>query len=103
VLRARLLGCSCNSGNTGSVSQFERQGTALENRQYTGVPFRFPRNTSRSFRVSNSMLGLWRTTPQDYPEWSGFGRQREREWVTGGNGPRDKSGEPTYAHLHHRQ
>src|SRR5437764_11952313 len=68
LLRARLLGCSCNSGNIGSVSQFEQQGTALENRQYTGVPFRFPRNTSRSFRVSNSMLGLWRTTPQDYPE-----------------------------------
>src|SRR5438477_10675101 len=68
LLRARWLGCSCNSGNIGSVSQFERQGTALENRQYTGVPFRFPRNTSRSFRVSNSMLGLWRTTPQDYPE-----------------------------------
>src|SRR5262249_32363374 len=21
-----------------------------------------------------------RTTPQDYPEWSGFGRRREREW-----------------------
>jgi hypothetical protein len=20
------------------------------------------------------------TTPQDYPEWSGFGRRREREW-----------------------
>src|SRR5438105_11348132 len=51
LLRARLLGCSCNSGNSGSVSHFERQGTALENRQYTGVPFRFPRNTSRSFRA----------------------------------------------------
>ena len=35
------------------------------------------------------------TTPQDYPEWSGFGRRREREWVTGGNGPRHKSGEPS--------
>src|SRR5947199_10694644 len=23
--------------------------------------------------------------------------------VTGGNGPRDSSGEPTHAHLHHRQ
>jgi hypothetical protein len=97
------LGYSCNSDNTGSISHFERQGTALENRQSTGVPFPFPRNTSRSFRVSNSMLGLRRTTPQDYPEWSGFGRRREREWVTGGNGPWDKSGEPTYAHLHHRQ
>src|SRR5947209_13660699 len=26
------------------------------------------------------MLGLRPTTPQDYPEWSGFGRRREREW-----------------------
>src|SRR5438477_10431593 len=60
LLRARLLGCSCNSDNTGSVSHFERQGTALENRQYTGVPFRFPRNTRRSFRVTTSMLGPWR-------------------------------------------
>ena len=58
------------------------------------MPFRFPRNTSRSFRVSNSMLGLWRTTPQDYPEWSGFGRQREREWVTGGNGRGTKQEDP---------
>jgi hypothetical protein len=31
------------------------------------------------------MLELRPTTPQDYPEWSGFGRQREREWDTGGN------------------
>jgi hypothetical protein len=30
------------------------------------------------------MLGCGPTTPQDYPEWSGFGRRREREWVTGG-------------------
>jgi hypothetical protein len=30
------------------------------------------------------MLGFGRTTPQDYPEWSGFGVRREREWVTGG-------------------
>jgi hypothetical protein len=51
------------------------------------------------FRRSNSMLGCGLTTPQDYPEWSGFGRQREREWVTSGNRPRDKSGEPTHAHL----
>jgi hypothetical protein len=69
------LGCSYNSGNTGSVSHFERQGTALENRQYTGVPFRFPRNTSRSLRVSNSMLGLWRTTPQDYGDFE------LRQWI----------------------
>jgi hypothetical protein len=45
------------------------------------------------------MLELRPTTPQDYPEWSGFIRQREREWVTSGNGPRDESGEPTHAHL----
>jgi hypothetical protein len=45
------------------------------------------------------MLELRPTTPQDYPEWSGFGRPREREWVTSGNRPRDKSGEPTHAHL----
>ena len=30
------------------------------------------------------MLGWCPTTPQDYPEWSGFGRLREREWVTSG-------------------
>lgn len=24
--------------------------------------------------ASNSMLGCGSTTPQDYPEWSGFGR-----------------------------
>ena len=34
------------------------------------------------------MLGYGPTTPQDYPKWSGFGRQREREWVTGGSGRR---------------
>jgi hypothetical protein len=26
------------------------------------------------------MLDCGSTTPQDYPEWSGFGRRREREW-----------------------
>src|ERR1700751_4586269 len=31
-------------------------------------------------RSSSSMLGCGPTTPQDYPEWSGFGRRREREW-----------------------
>src|SRR5690348_16651393 len=35
---------------------------------------------------SNSMLELRPTTPQDYPEWSGFARPREREWVTSSNG-----------------
>ena len=34
------------------------------------------------------MLGYGPTTPQDYPKWSGFGRQRERERVTGGSGRR---------------
>jgi hypothetical protein len=52
-----------------------------------------------AFGPSNSMLELRPTTPQDYPEWSGFARQREREWVTSGDRPRDKSGEPTHAHL----
>src|SRR3984893_5852378 len=33
---------------------------------------------------SNSMLGSGPTTPQDYPERSGFGRRREREWGHGG-------------------
>src|SRR6201993_3813454 len=55
-------------------------------------------STSCSVQPSNSMLELRPTTPQDYPEWSGFARQREREWVTSGNRPRDKSGEPTHAH-----
>jgi hypothetical protein len=36
--------------------------------------------TSCRIKPSNSMLGLRPTTPQDYPEWSGFGGQREREW-----------------------
>jgi hypothetical protein len=53
----------------------------------------------RSVQPRNSMLELRPTMPQDYPEWSGFARQTEREWVTSGNGPRDKSGEPTHAHL----
>jgi hypothetical protein len=39
---------------------------------------------SRSSQPSNAMLGCGSTTPQDYPEWSGFGGQREREWGTGG-------------------
>src|SRR5205085_10351949 len=55
------------------------------------------------FGPSNSMLELRPTKPQGYPEWSGFIRPREREWVTSGNRPRDKSGEPTHAHLHDRQ
>src|SRR5262249_40821187 len=99
------------------------------------------------------MLGGGPTTPEDYPQWSGFGRRREREWghrrhrrrvsqetppmriyiigndgitlcreaaglldrstqelrlasvsgVTGGSGPSSQPGEPTHAHLHHRQ
>src|SRR5262249_52236645 len=53
--------------------------------------------------LRNSMLNRRRTTPQDYREWTGFGRQREREWVTDGNGSRDQSGGPTHAHLPHRQ
>ena len=59
----------------------------------------FHRQYEPKVQPSNSMLELRPTTPQDYPEWSGFGRQREREWVTSGNRPRDKSGEPTHAHL----
>ena len=43
-------------------------------------------NTSRSIQPSSFMLELRPTTPEDYPEWSGFGRQREREWLTSGNG-----------------
>ena len=35
-------------------------------------------------RPSNAMLDCGRTTPQDYPERSGFGRRREREWGHGG-------------------
>src|SRR5262245_39761750 len=30
----------------------------------------------------NSIIGWGATTPQDYPETTGFGRQTEREWVT---------------------
>jgi hypothetical protein len=40
------------------------------------------------------MLGLRSTTPQGYPEWSGFGRRREREWVTVGNGCRRNQENP---------
>jgi choline dehydrogenase-like flavoprotein len=36
--------------------------------------------TSCRSEPSNSMLGVRPTTPQDYPEWSGFGWRREREW-----------------------
>jgi hypothetical protein len=39
-----------------------------------------------SYRPSNSTLRCASTTPQDYPEWSGFGRRREREWVHRGTG-----------------
>src|SRR3984893_12112329 len=35
-------------------------------------------------RLSNFMLGSGQTTPQDYPELSGFGRRRERECGHGG-------------------
>src|SRR5437773_12422060 len=35
-------------------------------------------------QASNSMLRAGPTTPQDYPERSGFGRRREREWGHGG-------------------
>src|SRR5215472_3880240 len=34
----------------------------------------------RVLRPSNSMLGCRATTPQDYPQSSGFGWRREREW-----------------------
>src|SRR5215831_1321743 len=34
---------------------------------------------SRALGPSYSLLGCGPTTPQDYPEWSGFGRRRERE------------------------
>src|SRR6516164_6900106 len=51
---------------------------------------------------SNSMLGSPPTTPQDYPETSGFAARREREW-----GHRrhcaDANRRPTHAHLHHWQ
>src|SRR4029077_10318075 len=35
-------------------------------------------------QASNSLLRAGPTTPQDYPERSGFGRRREREWGHGG-------------------
>src|ERR1700751_2456790 len=47
-----------------------------------------------AFGPSNSLLELRPTTPQDYPEWSGFARQTEREWVTSGNRPRDSQENP---------
>src|SRR5690242_13417267 len=40
------------------------------------------------------MLGLRPTTPHDYPEWSGFGRRREREWGHRRRGPRDNQENP---------
>ena len=49
---------------------------------------------------SNSMLSGGPTTPQDYPEKSGFARRREREcghrrhWA-------DTTRRPAHAHLHH--
>ena len=56
-----------------------------------------------SVKPSNSMLGLRPTTPENYLECSGFGGQREREWVHRRQRAADRSGEPTHAHLHHRQ
>src|SRR5215510_6255405 len=47
--------------------------------------------------LSNAMLAWRRTTPQDYPEWSGFGRLREREWGHRRQPLPGESGEPTHA------
>jgi hypothetical protein len=55
---------------------------------------------SRVLGPSDSMLSGGPTTPQDYPEKSGFARRREREcghrrhWA-------DTTRRPTHAHLHH--
>jgi hypothetical protein len=40
------------------------------------------------------MLGSGQTTPQDYPEWTGFGRRREREWGHGGTAAGSSGDEP---------
>jgi hypothetical protein len=58
--------------------------------------------TARHLGPSNSMLEPCPTTPQDYPENSGFAPRREREC-----GHRrhcaDANRRPTHAHLHHWQ
>src|SRR5215831_2199014 len=53
-------------------------------------------------RQCHSIIGWCATTPQDYPETTGFGRQTEREWVTGAAAPVYSRG-PIHAHLHHWQ
>jgi hypothetical protein len=68
-----------------------QDGNATPSRPRTRVP-----------ASSNSMLGCRPTTPQDYPEWSGFGRRRERECGSRAASAAGPSREPTHAHLHHR-
>src|SRR5215831_1758835 len=52
---------------------------------YTGPIIRPIENIRRlqALRTArNSIIGCGATTPQDYPEKTGFDRQIEREWVT---------------------
>jgi len=55
-----------------------------------------------TFERHNSIIGCGATTPQDYPETTGFGGQTEREWVTSAAAPVHSRG-PIHAHLHHWQ
>src|SRR5499433_747612 len=55
-----------------------------------------------TFQRHNSIIGCGATTPQDYPETTGFGGQTEREWVTSAAAPVHSRG-PIHAHLHHWQ
>ena len=76
------------------------RGTALPNRPYTGVPFRLPRNTgpqcsSRVIPCSNCA----RQRHKIIRNGVALVGKESVEWVTSGNRPRDKSGEPTHAHL----
>jgi hypothetical protein len=64
--------------------------------QYLANP---PQLRIARFGPSNSMLGCGPTTPQDYPEKSGFGGNESVSVVTVGIAP-TQTRRPTHAHLH---
>jgi len=52
------------------------RGGGAPHRDATGLA---SRRSARGFSAEQCHARLWPTTPQDYPEWSGFGRRRARE------------------------
>src|SRR5690348_8420636 len=47
---------------------------------FSAVWLLIPPVHSPQFRAEQFHVRCASTTPQDYPEWSGFGGRREREW-----------------------